>query len=109
MLDLDRIPWTPTRHAGVHVHFLSADRESGYAAVLIRMEPGCAYPPHRHRGSEELLVLSGAYEDELGCYAEGSFVRYDDGSRHHPRCPEDAASDCVLFAIAREGIELLET
>lgn len=107
MFDLDQVPWQATRWPGVSIHFLDSDRVRGYAAVLIRMQPGSRYPRHRHSGSEEVLVLEGTYEDEAGRYEAGRFVRYAAGTSHHPRCPEGTAS-CTFFAIAREGIELFE-
>lgn len=85
------------------------------SAVLIRMEPGHGYPAHRHLGVEEVLVLAGGYRDGRGVHAEGSFVRYEAGSAHSPvACGERGRPTgrdypaCVLFAIARAGIELLE-
>jgi anti-sigma factor ChrR (cupin superfamily) len=60
MLDLDAVAWRDTRYPGVRICFLRSDRESSYAAVLIRMAPGASYPGHRHKGREELLVLEGA-------------------------------------------------
>ena len=107
MIDLERLPFRETRWPGVSVHFCESDRESGFAAVWIRMEPGCSYPAHRHQGDEDVLVVEGAFEDENGHYEEGRFVRFASGSRHHPRCP-DAGPRCTLFAIAREGIELFD-
>ena len=99
--------WKQTRYPGVEIAFLESDRDDGYAAVLIRMAAGASYPAHRHRGSEELFVLEGGYEDEHGAYRAGDFVRYDDGSVHHPRCVEGGPG-CVFFAIAREGIVLFD-
>ena len=107
MIELDRIPWQRTRYPGISIHFFTSDRSTDYAAVLIRMEPGSEYPAHRHRGSEELLILEGAYEDEIGIHRQGEFVRYPDGSSHHPRCPQDGER-CTFFAITREGIEFFD-
>ena len=83
--------------------------------MLIRMEPGCGYPPHRHCDVEEVLVLSGGYADEVGEHRAGSYVRYEAGSEHSPIALGDArraaSADnppCVLFAIARRGIEALD-
>ncbi|MEZ5962926.1 MAG: cupin domain-containing protein [Planctomycetota bacterium] len=104
-MDLDAIPFQPTRHRGVSIHFYYSDRESGHAAVMIRMEPGCSYPRHRHKGPEELLVLRGGYRDEAGVHRAGEFVRYEEGTSHHPVALPD--EDCIFFAIAHEGIELM--
>jgi len=108
VLDLAAIPWKATRHRGVFLHFLHSDSRSGQATVLIRMEPGAAYPGHRHLGDEELLILQGGYEDERGRHREGDYVRYEKGSVHHPRCPADSREACVFFAVAHEGIQTIE-
>ncbi len=104
-MDLDRVSFRPTRHPGIEIHFYHRDKASGHAAVMIRMAPGASYPRHRHRGPEELLILQGGFEDEHGSYGEGEFVRYEDGSIHHPRALQEGPP-CVFFAIAAEGIDL---
>jgi anti-sigma factor ChrR (cupin superfamily) len=105
MLDLDQVTWRSTRYAGVSIHFLASDRPTGYAAVLVRMQPGSRYPAHRHHGAEEVFVLEGSFEDDRGRHGQGDFVVYEDGSAHHPSCPAGGPA-CTFFAIAREGIEL---
>ncbi len=104
-MDLNRIPFQATRYRGVSIHFYSSDRAKGHAAVMIKMEPGCSYPRHKHKGAEELLILQGGYRDEGGEHRAGEFVRYEDGTSHHPVALEGEA--CVFFEIAQEGIELL--
>ncbi|MCR9245337.1 MAG: cupin domain-containing protein [bacterium] len=111
-MDLDSIPWRKTRYTGMDVHFYSTDRdrgESGQGRVvaLIRMQPGCGYPRHRHRGTEEVLVLRGGYRDEFGEHRAGAFVTYDGGTIHTPVAVDDCDEACVLLAIAREGIKLV--
>ncbi len=108
------IPWRETRHPGVRWVLLSkeGDFPGRGAAVLIRMEPGQGYPPHRHLDGEEVLVLEGGYRDEAGEYRAGDFVRYAAGSCHAPVALGDAGRPagpehpaCLLFAVARGGIE----
>lgn len=108
MLDLDAIPFQPTRYPGVQIHFYDSDRATGRAAVMIRMAPGCSYPRHRHSGPEELLVLQGGFRDDSGCWRAGEFARFEAGSVHRPEALDEGA-DCIFFAIAHEGIELFET
>ncbi|MBK8978708.1 MAG: cupin domain-containing protein [Planctomycetes bacterium] len=108
MIELDQIPFRPTRHPGVSIHFYSSDRATGRAAVMIRMAPGCSYPRHRHTGAEELLVLQGGFRDDSGrAWRAGDFARFEPGSAHHP-VALDGDEDCVFFAIAHEGIELFD-
>lgn len=143
--DADQVPWRSTRVAGVQWYLLAtegpaqggtesdgapaaqetdagdgprehqgANAEQG-ASVLIRMQPGCGYPPHRHLDLEEVLVLSGGYRDAEGVHRAGDYVRYAAGSAHAPIAlgetdapvgPQNPA--CVLFASARGGIRPLE-
>ncbi len=120
--DLASVPWKRTQVPGVQwfpLHLDDGDasddpRIRPGGTVLIRMEPGHGYEPHRHLGDELVLVLQGGYRDELGSYPTGTFVRYPAGSRHHPIAlgdPARPASEdhpaCVLFAVAG-GTELLE-
>jgi anti-sigma factor ChrR (cupin superfamily) len=118
--ELDALPWRATRFRGVHWLLLSGGAEGAHdararpgATVLIRMEPGCAYAPHRHVGTEDVLVLRGGYQDELGIHRQGDYVHYPAGSAHAPRALGDPAVGasagnpaCVLFACAPAGIEL---
>lgn len=111
-MDLAAIPWRSTRHPGVSVHFYAAQKASGRVLALIRMAPGCGYPPHRHRGEEQVLVLvlRGGYRDELGDHRAGAFVSYGDGTQHGPVAIDGPdAEPCVLLALAHEGVELLGT
>lgn len=105
-MDLSAIPWRTTRYPGVAVHFYASDRGTGRVLALIRMDPGCGYPEHRHRGSEQVLVLQGGYHDGHGSYRQGQFVQHEDGSIHRP-VALDGDEPCVLLALAHEGITLL--
>lgn len=125
--DPDAIAWRPTRHPGiawVPLHPSAEDveaarrsgRGTGETAVLIRMDPGCGYPAHRHLGVEEVLILAGGYADAAGEHGTGSYLRYEPGSEHAPVALGDPARPtgptnpaCVLFAIARAGVLDLPT
>lgn len=113
--DLD---WLRTKVEGVSwipLHLEADSRsESGDASVLIRMEAGHGYPAHRHLGPEDVLVLRGGYEDELGLHVQGDHVRYPAGSSHSPiatgdpgRASDDSNPACVLYATIQLGIEIL--
>lgn len=103
-MDASVIPWRATRYPGTSIHFYSSDRRTGRTVALIRMDPGCGYPRHRHQGTEEVLVMQGSYRDEFGEHPEGSFVTYEDGSMHSPVATEGGT--CILLAVAHEGIAL---
>ena len=107
-MDLDSIPWQPTSYHGISVHFYASNPDTRRVLALIRMEPGCGYPRHKHRGDEEVLVLQGGYADELGDYGPGQLVRYAPGTEHGPLATETPGGEpCVLLALAHEGVKLL--
>ncbi len=106
-MDLSTIPLRATRYPGVSIHFFHQDSTTGHAAVLIRMEPGASYPRHRHRGPEELFLVSGGFRDEHGVHRAPGYARFEDGTSHSPVALE-GPEPCVFFAIAAEGIELFD-
>lgn len=55
--------------------------------ALVDWAPGTVFQPHTHWGGEEILVLSGQFEDEHGVYPAGSWLRSPHGSSHAPRAP----------------------
>ncbi|MCB9885555.1 MAG: cupin domain-containing protein [Planctomycetes bacterium] len=102
------VPWRQTRYPGVAVHFYASDRRTGRVVALIRMEPGCGYPAHKHRAAEDVVVLQGGYRDERGEHRAGTFLHYEDGSIHGPvGAPSPDGLPCVLLAVAHEGVQLL--
>lgn len=118
--DLAALPWQATRVEGIAWIPLQLSEQAsgassrGAASVLIRMAPGCGYEPHRHVGTEDVLVLRGGYRDELGTYRVGEHVHYRAGSEHAPVALGDSGQpvgednpECVLFAVVPAGIELL--
>ena len=123
---IERLAWKATRVRGVSWLPLrldegesSGNRRPG-GTVLIRMEPGCGYAPHRHVGAEDVLVLQGGYRDEFGQYVQGDHVHYPAGSRHSPVALGASSASprasvqagvpaCVLLANVALGIELLES
>jgi hypothetical protein len=104
--DLQTADWKKTRYPGVSIHFLRTDKMTGDLTALIRMDPGCGYPQHRHVGDEEVLVLAGAYHDSAGTYRKGDYHCHKGGSVHHPVALE--GEPCVIFAIAHGGIQLFQ-
>jgi anti-sigma factor ChrR (cupin superfamily) len=116
-LDEGALPWRSTRYRGIQWLPLDAGGATSDprdATVLIRMEPGCGYPAHRHVDVEDVLILCGGYADERGEHGPGTYLRYPKGSIHAPRATGDPALPvgpanpaCILFAVARGGVENL--
>jgi anti-sigma factor ChrR (cupin superfamily) len=87
--------WLPGLVEGLNVLPLFSGGTANTA--LVRWDPGTIFQPHRHFGGEEILVLSGVFEDELGRYPEGSWYRSPHMSRHDPF----STSGCTIFVKTR--------
>lgn len=67
--------------------------EHGRATSLVEYAPGARFAAHEHPGGEEILVLAGVFEDDLGSYPAGTYIKNPVGSRHAPA----SRSGCLLF------------
>lgn len=61
--------------------------------ALVRWAPGTQFQRHSHYGGEEIFVLEGVFEDELGAYPAGTWLRNPHGSRHSPFSREG----CLIY------------
>lgn len=77
--------WRPGLVPGLRVMPLHSHGTQHTA--LVDWAPGTVFQPHTHWGGEEILVLSGQFEDEHGVYPAGSWLRSPHGSSHAPRAP----------------------
>jgi len=96
---------TPVPGMGVHlVHF---DGGPAYAAAdcgFVRIEPGCTFPWHKHRGEEVNLILSGSVRDDQGnTYGPGDVITQVQGSEHSLTAGDEGA---LYVARAMDGIEI---
>ncbi|MBB1488288.1 cupin domain-containing protein [Oceanospirillum sp. D5] len=57
--------------------------------ALVKWPAGEIFQPHRHFGGEEILVLSGTFQDEHGTYPAGCWLRSPHMSQHSPRTEEE--------------------
>jgi anti-sigma factor ChrR (cupin superfamily) len=90
-IDTTAKAWEPADRPGVEIMRLF---ERGPERVaLIRLAPGTRWGRHGHPGGEEILVLDGVLEDELGAYPKGTWLRHPDGSAHDP----SSRGGCTLF------------
>jgi anti-sigma factor ChrR (cupin superfamily) len=97
------LEWASWRE-GVDLWRLYGSGESGASAALLRYVPGAAVPLHEHVGSEVVVVLSGAQEDELGTYPAGAVVVNGPGSRHRVRSPHG----CVVLVVWESPVMLVD-
>ena len=100
---LDQLPaaerwiWQERRGGGRRADLVGD--QGGVRLLLVYAPPNTALPPHRHLGSESILVLDGGLDDQGRDYACGDWVHHPDGSCHAPRV---APSGCWCL-IREEG------
>ncbi len=86
--------WVASPAAGVwRKHLEREAAESGETSSLVRFDPGAGFEAHTHTNGEEVLVLSGVFEDEHGSYPTGTYIRNPAGSHHAPVCTQG----CEIF------------
>lgn len=74
-------PWQPGI-GGLEVMPLHGFEEENVA--LVKWPAGERFQPHSHFGGEEILVLSGEFQDEFGHYPQYSWLRSPHMSQHFP-------------------------
>jgi putative transcriptional regulator len=77
--------WSFAGTWGAHYCPLAADPATGSTLYLGRIGPDRRFPRHIHVGPEDILVLTGGYEDQRGLFEAGQYAVYEDGSSHSPR------------------------
>ncbi|UWQ92806.1 cupin domain-containing protein [Rhodobacteraceae bacterium M382] len=87
----DDTPWVASPAPGVERKMLDRiGEEVARATTIVRFAPGSAFKAHTHDGGEEYLVLDGVFQDELGDFPVGSYVRNPPTSRHTPAAMDGA-------------------
>lgn len=74
--------WFPHPVPGIRMRVLSVNRDSGYATLLLDVEPGTRFPAHHHRGAEECYVISGAVYTLGRRMGPGDFLHAEGGTDH---------------------------
>lgn len=63
--------------------------------ALVRWAPETRFNPHTHVGGEEILVLTGVFQDEHGSYPAGTWIRSPHLSNHRPFTGPEGATILV--------------
>jgi len=97
-IDTADMPWVPSPVSGIDRIMLERDGdEIARATSLVRYAPHARFSPHQHELGEEFLVLEGVFQDELGQYPAGTYVKNPPGSGHTPF----TETGCTLFVKLR--------
>lgn len=86
------------------VHFEGGPACAAADCGFVRLEPGCTFPWHTHRGEEVSVILAGSLRDHEGTmWHPGDELVQPAGSQHDLTAGEDGA---IYVARATHGIEV---
>jgi anti-sigma factor ChrR (cupin superfamily) len=91
-------------HTGIQAKRLYVDCDRDTVTMLVRMDPGASYIPHRHGGPEQCFVLEGDLRDGNLIVTAGDYQCAAKGSVHGAQWTE---SGCLLLIVSSLKDELL--
>lgn len=81
---------------GISCAVLATDEATARVSMLVRLQPGVSYPPHRHAGREELHLLHGElWIDDRKLYP-GDYYHAEPGTADS-RVFSETGCTCVLI------------
>lgn len=96
--------WQPSGLPGIHVKWLTDGAAHERRAVLVRFDPGAAFPPHRHSMREECIVLEGhlTFGDET--MKPGDYQVAEAGTIHPLQVSEKG---CLVLVLAPTDVDFV--
>lgn len=101
--------WIPLIEEGIHysgifIKSLLFNKEKRRSTtILIKFEPGAAYPYHNHPAGEELFVLEGEAIIEGATLKAGDFLHTPINFKHSVRTD----LGCTILFVVPEEVEIL--
>lgn len=87
-------------------HFAGGPAVAGLDTGFVRIKKGMPFPPHRHQGSEHVLILDGGYHDDAQrWWGPGDLHVMTEGSQHALQMSAD--QDVLLAVILAAGIQVV--
>lgn len=97
-VNTESVPWAASPVKDVDRKMLERNGdEVARATSLVRYAPNSRFTTHQHDLGEEFFVLDGVFQDELGQYPAGTYVKNPTGSSHTPF----TETGCTLFVKLR--------
>jgi anti-sigma factor ChrR (cupin superfamily) len=97
-VNTESVAWAASPVKDVDRKMLERDgAEVARATSLVRYAPNSRFTTHQHDLGEEFFVLDGVFQDELGQYPAGTYVKNPTGSSHTPF----TETGCTLFVKLR--------
>lgn len=89
--------WMQHPHVkGIKVKQLAFNEKKDYVMILLKVEPGTEYPPHKHNGAEECFVIEGDVYAQGRVLGPGDFHHADDRTEHEPLYTKNG---CTLLLV----------
>ena len=108
VIDTLQQPWIGSPAEGVMRKPLEREAaERGQVTSIVQFAAGSSFSPHTHPMGEEILVLSGVFEDEHAAYPAGTYLRNPPGSYHRPRSGEGCEILVKLDMFNENDLELV--
>lgn len=102
---LPHLAWHNPLARGARMALLLRDDFTGSRLILGHMPARRAFPRHLHLGPEDVLVLAGGYEDQMGTFETGAYASYAPGTEHRPFTEPD--EECwILFRLEKPNLFL---
>lgn len=93
-------PWQNVA-PGISVKLLATDTENDRVSMLVRLEPGAAYPSHTHAGVEELHLLDGVLVIDERTLHPGDY-NYGEPGAGDTLVWSETGCTCVLITSTRD-------
>ena len=97
-----RFEWE-TVAPGISCKVLAKDLATDRISMLVRLEPGVAYPAHRHAGEEELHLLHGELMIDGRKLYPGDYYRAEPGTSD-TRVWSETGCTCVLMTSMQDEL-----
>jgi len=88
---------------GISCKVLATDTERNRVSLVVRLEAGADYPPHRHAGIEEVYMLEGELKVDDKTLHPGDYLRSEPGTVDRRVWTETGCS-CVLLTSISDAL-----
>ncbi|MBK7877397.1 MAG: cupin domain-containing protein [Planctomycetes bacterium] len=103
-VDRDERAFEPTAFPGVRARRLFVDQANQRVTMLVRMDAGATFPPHRHSGPEDCYVLEGDLDTGHKVMHAGDYEHSLPASVH---ATQSTRGGCLLFIVSSLGDEII--
>lgn len=93
----DEGEWKELGYPGITMRMLHVDKQRGCYTALVRMAEGATFPPHRHLGAEECLVLQGDLKVGDDILKAGDYLR---SPPSYLQPEQSSPSGCLLMLMS---------